>query len=606
MRGAPGGGGRRFAALAWVASALSVASCSFERAIPAEIVHAEAPPTWFEDGWSYYEVSPDGSSALFGARFGFRLIDLESGRVERDRYVGSMDRVTKATFLRDGRLAWLGIRGGEEGWFTDGADTVVLWQIPLDANPRWSPDGSLVAYYGTAAGGLFAGSPDDPTRYDFDGFITGVAWAQGGGGEIVYVLVDHEDGVSLLARITLASHDVDTVMEGLDATARFSSIAVSPDGSRAYIALAGDRAPDPEDRHRPEAQRHMDIFELDLATRELRAVVQTPGDDFFPQLRDEYLYWTHNEQREDIVVVPVSGGDARVLVEDGQIPYWSADGSQVAFTVGGWGIANWALNLDVAVVNVDADAAPLSDPTPIVQGYHEDFTPARSPVGRWIAYHSHRSDGPVAFYAAEGGTDDIYLRRPDAPTEDEIRLTDFGWEVGVADWSPDSRRLVFDSWERGGAPGISKPWIATIDSESGRLVDLERLPLPPGVESSLLAAWSPLGDEIAMVARIEGRLQVLWILSLDGGRPRPERLLQFEASTYGGVDWTPDGQHLVYAALAGDRMQLFSVPRTRPNESRQLTSDGASLVQPQVSPDGRWIAATRLTRSKQLRRLVLR
>ena len=128
--------------------------------------------------------------------------------------------------------------------------------------------------------------------------------------------------------------------------------------------------------------------------------------------------------------------------------------------------------------------------------------------------------------------------------------------------------------------------------------------LPPGVESSLLAAWSPVGDEIAMVERIEGRLQALWILNLEGGRP--ERLLEFEASTYGGVDWTPDGQHLVYAALAGDRMQLFSVPRARPNASRQLTSDGASLVQPQVSPDGRWIAATRLTRSKQLRRLALR
>ncbi len=49
--------------------------------------------------------------------------------------MGSMDRVTKATFLRDGRLARLGIRGGEEGWFIEGADTVVLSQVSPDE--RW-------------------------------------------------------------------------------------------------------------------------------------------------------------------------------------------------------------------------------------------------------------------------------------------------------------------------------------------------------------------------------------------------------------------------------------------------------------------------------------
>ena len=147
------GGGRCLAAFAWLALALSNVSCRLERAIPAEFVHSETPATWFEDGWSYYEVSRDRSSALFGARFGFRLIDLGTGRVDRDRYLGSMDRVTKATFLRDGRLARLGIRGGEEGWFAEGADTLVLSHVPLDADPRWSPDGSLVAYYGTAGGG---------------------------------------------------------------------------------------------------------------------------------------------------------------------------------------------------------------------------------------------------------------------------------------------------------------------------------------------------------------------------------------------------------------------------------------------------------------------
>jgi Tol biopolymer transport system component len=162
--------------------------------------------------------------------------------------------------------------------------------------------------------------------------------------------------------------------------------------------------------------------------------------------------------------------------------------------------------------------------------------------------------------------------------------------------------LVFDSWERGGEPGLAKPWIVTIDPETGRRVDLRRLPLPPSVRGTLLAAWSPKGDEIAVIAQGDGRHRELWVLSPDGRRA--ERLVEFEGSTYGGVDWTPDGELLIYSALAGETMQLFAVARAG-GPPRQLTRDAASLIHPQVSPDGRWIAATRVERRKELRRMKL-
>ena len=97
-------------------------------------------------------------------------------------------------------------------------------------------------------------------------------------------------------------------------------------------------------------------------------------------------------------------------------------------------------------------------------------------------------------------------------------------------------------------------------------------------------------------------IQRLWILDVDGGDAR--KLLDFEASTYGGVDWTPDGETLVYGASADGRMQLFSISRDG-GRSHQLTTDAANLIQPQISPDGRWIAATRVHRSKELRRMSL-
>jgi Tol biopolymer transport system component len=76
------------------------------------------------------------------------------------------------------------------------------------------------------------------------------------------------------------------------------------------------------------------------------------------------------------------------------------------------------------------------------------------------------------------------------------------------------------------------------------------------------------------------------------------------SSTYGGLDWTPDGKTIVYSGLDGERQQIFVVPRSG-GSPRRLTDDPASLMHPQVSPDGRWIACTRMSQSKEIRRLKL-
>ena len=588
---------RRHLLFVFIIAAVFSVACG--PSVEYEIVYAVHPPTWFEDGWSYYEVSQDEKSALFGARFGFKLIDLEQRREDAARYQMDFDQVASATFYSEGLLARLGSRDDEQGWFVEDGAELTLAAVPRDAFPKWSPDGSTVAYVRTVQDTIYVTTSEGLDRFGVDGSVTGLAWSPQG--DFVYAVVGHEDGLSSIVRVAVASNEVETIRQHLDATNRFNSIGVSSDGRLLYVALASDGVPDPEARHQPNADRDMDIYELDIASGRIRSVVEAPGDDFYPQVIGRHLYWTHNEMQDAIVVVPTVGGEARVLVADAQIPYWRHDGRQIGFTYGGWRIADWALNLDAAMVDVDAEMMVLGEPTPIVVGYHEDFTPSWSPDGRWIAYHSHRSERPVTAYASEGTTDDIYLRRPAAPREEEIRLTDFGWEVGMADWSPDGKRLVFDSWDRNTA--VSKPWIATIDPASGQLVSVERLPLPEGFHSALLAAWSPLGGEIAVVERIQGERQALWVLSVDGSMA--EKLLEFHASTYGGVDWTPDGQNVVYAALSRKGMQLFSISRAG-GQPEQLTQDGANLIHPQVSPDGRWIAATRVYRSKELRRMPLR
>jgi len=274
----------------------------------------------------------------------------------------------------------------------------------------------------------------------------------------------------------------------------------------------------------------------------------------------------------------------------------------MAFTYGGWRLADWALNLDAGVVRVDSQARRKSKMKPMVIGYHEDFTPAWSPDGKWIAYHSHRSPRAVSAYASAGSTDDLYLRRVSGGSSEEIRLTDFGWEVGVGDWSPDGRKLVFDSWERGESSRGSKPWIVTVDPATGKPLRVEPLPLPEPIKNGTWEAWAPTGDEIAFEERIGRNGHILWVVSADG--KRAEKLTEYTSNTFGGLDWTSDGKSIVYGALAGERMQIYSVPRPG-GPPRQLSHDPANLMHPQVSPDGRWIACTRISQSKEIWRLKL-
>ena len=567
-----------------------------------ERVYSESPAAWFEAASSSAQISSDGKWALYYYPFGrdIKLINLETGRKEAERFAAGTDRVSNATFYMGNQLARLGERAGQQGWFLPGPDGPRLFPLPPDAIPRWSPDGSTVAYClpMQADKGLFVGDAQRQKQYSVEGRISGFVWSPDG--RLIYATAWHEDGLTSLVRINPETGSIETLAKDLDAFRWFSSLSTSADGRRLYVALASSAAPVMEARHQPDADRDLDIYELELATSARRVVVQAPGDDFAPSVANGFLYWTHNDISDSVVVISSSGGAARAVVDAAELPYWSPDGKQIAFTYGGWRLADWALNLDAGVVDVDSQARRTSKMKPIVAGYHEDFTPAWSPDGKCMAYHSHRSRTPVSFYEGAGSTDDLYLRRVSGGPSEEIRLTDFGWEVGVGDWAPDSRRLVFDSWERGGPQGVSKPWIVTIEPLNGRPVRVERLPLPAPIKNATGESWSPKGDEIAFEERTGGNGRILWVVSTDG--KRAEKLVEYTSSTYGSLDWTPDGKTIVYGALVGERMQIFAIPRSG-GPPRQLTNDPGNLMHPQVSPDGRWIACTRMSQSKEIRRL---
>ena len=577
-----------------------------------EVLFAESPPAWFDAYFTWLQVSPDGQRAVLDYR---RLIDLRTG--EELEMPGGLDVVFRARFDSDGTLMLAGRRGGEQGWYRPEAPGARPDSAPRDGTlpGRFvlapSPDGERFAYWMdddpatvlTVARARPGEPTPTPSRIALPAPVGGLAWMPDGEGLVAYSSDDL--GIGTLHRIDLTTGTSTVVAEGLDGSSSGPHLAVSRDGRVAYLELAGPEAPDPEVRHRPAADRDMDIWAVDLETGARRPVAEAPGEQVVPTVAGDDLYWVSVQSRSEVAVLrmPDDASDAsaqgmagppQVAASGVQLGTWRPDGRALGLTTGDWRLADWALNLDGGVVEIDEEGRPAGPVAPIITGYHEDFSPVWSPDGRWIAYHSHRSEAPVTGYSEGGSTDDIYLRRVDVADAPEIRLTDFGWEVGNPDWSPEGSRIVMDSWSRGGG---ASTWIIELDPGTGAFVDRTRVPQPEeAVGQPIWAAWSPVTDELAITYGGPDRTE-LWVHGIDGSGAR--RLASWDGGRFGGVDWTADGRAIVYAAPTDGRFRLYVVSRDG-GEPRLLAQDEANLLHPQVSPDGRWVAVTRLGHQRRI------
>lgn len=572
----------------------------FSRTDEEAPLFSERPASWFHEIDMKARVSPDGRWAVYGGRGRARLIDLGSGRDDEHRLAADLDVVRDAVFDDRGGLLRRGRRGNEEGWFSGEGLALRRLPIPDGTVPHVSPDGRRMAFLDRSDDRWIVrvSAPGEERVRPLPERPTGLSWMPSG--ETLLVVTCGDSGVSTLWRLTLKG-DLSRAATGLDAVPRDARLAVAPDGTRAFIALAGPAVPRPEARHEPVADRDLDIYEVDLASGERRAVVQTDADEFAPGVAAGHLYWTSARARDEVVSIPLKGGAPRVLVPGAQLPQWSPDGRRLAFTVGEWRLADWALNLDAAWVQLDERGRVASQPRRAVTGWHEDFTPVWSPAGDWVAYHSHRSATPVIRYDQPGSADDIYLRRLEAPTATELRLTDFGKEAGMPDWARDGRRIAFASVDRQG-DGSRVAWIVRVDSHSGAAVSRKRVPLPRGIGDVMALAWSPRDEQLALEILQPDGLHALWVVGSEGAGPR--KISEYRSTGVGGVDWTPDGSLLVFVALHESRMRPFAV-RTAGGESWPLVLEGGDFFHPQVSPDGRFIACTRVERVKRIQRRPL-
>ena len=186
------------------------------------------------------------------------------------------------------------------------------------------------------------------------------------------------------------------------------------------------------------------LFALDPATGRERRIThgyRDYGSDWSPD-GSKVIYDSETEQsaRHDIIVANADGSHATVVAEDGSVPAWSPDGTQIAFARPDLGkmisFGEGSSGTPYYLYMMGADG---TDVRQITRGDHSDYFPAWSPTGRQVVF---LRQGAGVFVMNADGTG---LRK----------LTGSGVEVlSAPDWSPDGTSIAIAvNGERNGKPG---------------------------------------------------------------------------------------------------------------------------------------------------------
>ncbi len=211
--------------------------------------------------------------------------------------------------------------------------------------------------------------------------------------------------------------------------------------------------------------------------------------------------------------------------------------------------------LEYALVWVDQKAAvrPMS-------GRQRSFeVPRLSPDGRHVAV------------VIAGSTYDVWLY--DVARDTLTRLT-FGGDDNFPVWSPDGKRIAFNS-TRAGAANL----YLTATDGSGTV---ERLTTSD--YSQYPGSWSPDGKFLAFTEEAHPHTgDDIWLLPMQGDR-RPQPLLQTPFNEW-QPRFSPDGRWLAYTSNESGSAEVYVQPFPSPGAKWKISTDGGT--EPLWGPTGR-------------------
>lgn len=273
-------------------------------------------------------------------------------------------------------------------------------------------------------------------------------------------------------------------------------------------------------------------------------------------------------------VRPLSSTPITSYPGDERDPDLSPDGGRVAFAWDGGEPGAAEPQFDV-YVQVAGGGAPIR----LTTHPADERSPAWSPDGDRVAYVRCAQGGECSVHVvdAEGGPERTLLESS---------------QLAIADlvWSPDGRQLAFSG--RRGRQGAFGLYLLPLDGSTPKELTSEAASYPGDLDP----AFSPDGQSLAFVrTALDGRQDVA-VVTVSGGRV--QRLAR-EQKGITGLDWTPDGREVVYAANRDGAAGLWRVGLDGKDPRWvALGADGGEIAGPSVGRNGGVAFARQLVRSQ--------
>lgn len=218
------------------------------------------------------------------------------------------------------------------------------------------------------------------------------------------------------------------------------------------------------------------------------------------------------------------------------------------------------INYEICVMDADG-----SNQTILVSSSEWEQNPSWSPDGRRMVFESDVV-----------GNDEIYILNIDSG--DFIRLTSNLAADHSPTWSPDGKRIAFVSDRDGKSGDTSSYEIYVMNSDGSNVKRLTHNFVWDGEP-----AWSPDGEKIAFTSLLDGAGDI-YIMDADGGNLKN---LTNNSSEDESPSWSPDGEYIVFTSWRDVGPDIY-VMNAKGRSVKRLTYSSAGF--PAWSPDGEKIA----------------
>lgn len=268
------------------------------------------------------------------------------------------------------------------------------------------------------------------------------------------------------------------------------------------------------------------------------------------------IYVVQNDDLENSMwLVNIANGESKKIFDCTDAacsqPVWSPDGSRVIFEhialsgVDATGLATlWWVDMQTYKVE------PLFQ-----EGKLPGANPRWSPDGKWLSYATAEN---VRLYNFETG-------------ESRVIKSTLG---ASAAWSADEKSVLYRDVIIQEGQFITQLFVYGLDSKTSTNISPD-----PGFEN-ILAAWSPDGEQIAVVRRdlSVARGDQIWLMNADGSNAHA--ITDAPNVLHGTLSWSDDGKYLLYDLYDLDAFPLQAILQIVNIDSGEVTDLGITGYNP--------------------------